>query len=349
MRRHYPALRGVAIFLVILHHAIVLGISIPAGWGVETPTRVSEEILSILSMLGWIAVPVFLLISGSFYAYAARGNPPQISLKIVKANLSSLLWPYLVWSLVYYAVEWIGYGKIPTAPGIVKNLLVGYPYNFVLLIVFFIIISPMITRLTYRFGWAWLLILISVYQIFLIIVLDQAQYGLSLPAWTDYLVVPVLARTMADWGIYFPLGMYLALNSQKVIPFLERMKWVFLALALTSFGLAAAHVVGAIKFTGSRHLFPLFFVLFVPVIQRDWIPARRFFESAGKVAYGLYLIHFVLINILLLTFHAIFPWFLEQSLLLYPVLLFLGIFIPLSVINWINKSRIARISPYLFG
>lgn len=349
MRRHYPAMRGVAIVLVILHHSIVLGVSIPGGWGIATPTGMGENILSILSMLGWIAVPVFLLISGSFYAYAARGNPPQISLKIVKANLSSLLWPYLIWSLVYYAVEWIGYGKTPTVPGIVKNLLVGYPYNFVLLIVFFILVSPVITKLTNHFGWAWLLILVGVYQLFLIIVLDQAQYGLTLPAWTDYLAVPVLARTMADWGIYFPLGMFLALNSSRAIPFLERMKWVFLALALASFGLAAAHVAGAINFTGSRHLFPLFFVLFVPVIQRDWIPGRKFFESVGKVAYGLYLIHFLLINILILTAHAIFPWILEQSFLLYPVLFLLGLLIPLTVITWINKSRIAPISPYVFG
>ena len=349
MKRHYPAMRGVAIFLVILHHAIVLGITLPTQWGFRTVTGLGEEILSVVSMLGWVAVPIFLFISGSFYAYAARGSPPQISLKIVKSNLLGLLWPYTIWSLVFYGVEWIGFGKTYTPMGIVRNLLVGYPYNFVLLIVFFILISPIIIKLTHRFGWSWLLILVSVYQIFLILAVDRAQFRLTLPAWMDFLVVPVLARTLADWGIYFPLGMCLALNSNKITPFLEKTKWLCLALGLLSFGLAATQAIGYINFPASRHLFPLFLVLVVPVIQRDWIPARRFFESIGKVAYGLYLIHFILINVLVLTFRAVFPWLLDQPYILYLSLLLLALFIPLKVISWINQSRFSRVSPYLFG
>ncbi len=349
MKRHYPAIRGIAIFLVILHHAIVLGTSIPIEWGYNRAQGLGGDALTVVSLFGWVAVPIFLFISGSFYAYAARGEPPQISFKIVKTNLIGILWPYLIWSLVYYLVEWIGVGTSFSIWATIKNLLTGYPYNFVPLIVFYILVSPILIKLAQRIGWLSLLGVISAYQLFLILKVDSIQYGLLMPGWTDNLVVPVLSRTMADWGIYFPLGLYLALNTKKATPILERTKWLFIVFGLIAFGLTAGHALRFIKFPLSRHIFPLMLVFAVPVLRREWIPARRFFEAVGKHAYGLYLTHLVMINIFLLSMRAIFPWLLAQPYIIHLSIFLVALFVPLWLINWINRSRLSRLSPYLFG
>jgi peptidoglycan/LPS O-acetylase OafA/YrhL len=349
MKRHYPALRGVAIFLVVLHHAIVLGTSFPGDWGFKISTGLGADVLLVISMLGWVAVPIFLFISGSFYAYAARGTPPEISLKVVKSNFIGLLWPYTIWSLVYYSVEWLGRGVTYSFTGLIKNLLIGYPFHFVPLIVFFILISPLLIKFGWKIGWFWLLGAIAGYQIFLILALDSFQYGLVLPDWTDNFVIPVLARTMADWGIYFPLGLYFALNTNKITPVLARGKWYFLILGFLLFGLTASHALGYINFPHSRHLYPLMLIFIVPVLQRDWIPSRKFFESVGKHAYGLYLTHLVVIFITLMLLYQIFPSLLAQPYLIHLVLFLISLFLPLQIITWLNHSRFSRFSPFLFG
>lgn len=349
MKRHYPAIRGLAIFLVIIHHSIVLGSSIPGEWGYPQASGLFRNILGVVSLLGWIAVPAFLFISGCFYAYAAKGDPPQISKKLVVSNLTGILWPYVIWSLVYYFIEIIGKGTIYSITGIIKNLLVGYPFHFVPLIVFFILISPFLLKVAQRIGWGWVIGVIVLYQLFLIFTIDSHLYRLDLPGWTNYLVVPVLSRTLADWGIYFPLGMYLTLNTKVVSPILDKSKWVFGILFVVFFALAGAHALGLIRFTFTRHLYPLMFVLLAPSLKREWIPARKFFESIGKYAYGIYLIHLVFISLFLLVLRAILPWLLGQPYLLY-LLIFLGaLFIPLYLIKLVTHSKIAKISPYLFG
>jgi peptidoglycan/LPS O-acetylase OafA/YrhL len=349
MKRHYPALRGLAIFLVVLHHSIVLGTSIPAEWGFRTAAGTGGQILTVLSLLGWVAVPIFLFLSGSFYAYAAQGTPPSISPKIVLTNILRLLWPYIIWSIIFYLVIWLGRGTTYSAFGYLKNLVTGYPFHFVPLILFYILVSPVIVWVANRIGWVWVLLSISIYQIFLILAVDSFQYGITLPVWTSNLVIPVLSRTMADWGIYFPLGLYMALNSSRVTPTLERLKWVFGGLGLLFFGITASHALGFLNFPMSRHLYPLMLIFVMPVLKKDQIPFRKWFETVGKHAYGLYLTHLIMIDIVLLLAKGIFPWLLNQPYLIHLVILVTALGIPLLIMNWASRSKIRKLTPYLFG
>lgn len=278
-----------------------------------------------------------------------RGEPPEISFKLVIASLTGILWPYVIWSLVYYIVEWFGSGTGYSIFGLIKNLLVGYPFNFVPLMVFFILISPLLLKFAHRIGWFWVLGFIGIYQLFLIFAVDSRLYGLNLTGWTNYLVVPILSRTLADWGIYFPLGLYLTMHSKTTTPVLENTKWIFVGLGIFFFGLTAAHALGLIRLTFIRHLYPLMFVLILPVIKREWLPARKFFESVGKFAYGIYLIHLVFISLFLLVIRSVLPGMLELPYLLYFLLFCWALFAPLYLIRWVTRSRIAKISPFLFG
>ncbi len=349
MKRHYPAMRGLAILLVVLNHTVTLGQDIPVNWGYPAASGLLAVVLSFLKLIGWYAVPIFLFISGSFFAYVAQGNPPVISRKIVQNNVIHLLWPYLIWSGAFYILLFVGYAQTFSPFGYLKNLLVGYPYHFIPLIMFYFVVSPILLKVAQRTGWVFVLILIGLYQAFLIVALDGYKFGITLPGWTNWFVVPVLARTFADWGIYFPLGLFLTLNNSVVMPKLERYKIVFLLTSLAFFGLALLHSLSIYRFPVANVFYPLAFVFVLPVIKREWIPRLRFFESVGKRAFGVYLIHFIIIEIVLLTAYAYLPLLLSSQLILQPFLFILAAGIPLTIMNFAARHLKGGLYRIIFG
>src|SRR3990172_12585959 len=92
--------------------------------------------LSFLQGLGILAVPTFLFISGSFVAYAAQGDPPHLSRKFLLSSLRHILIPYMIWSLVFYIFIYFYLDVQISILGYLKNLIVGYPFHFVPLLVF---------------------------------------------------------------------------------------------------------------------------------------------------------------------------------------------------------------------
>jgi fucose 4-O-acetylase-like acetyltransferase len=349
MKRHYPAMRGLAILLVVLNHVVTLGQDIPVNWGFPAASGLLANLLLLLKLIGWYAVPVFLFISGSFFAYAAKGDPPAVSWKVVQNNVIHLTIPYLIWSIAYYVLIFIGYGQSFSVAGYAKNLLVGFPYHFIPLILFYFLISPLLLLFSKRAGWLLTLVVIAGYQVFLILALDGFKIGLEMPGWTNFFVIPVLARTFADWGIYFPLGLYLTLNNSFVMPKLEKFKLFSLITSLFFLLLAVLHSLQVFRFPLANHFYPLAFVFFLPVMKRDWIPRVRLFESVGKRAYGLYLTHLLVINAVLLLAYAFFPAILSSQLILQPVLFLLAVGIPLIVMNFTARRLSGGLYRYFFG
>ena len=349
MMRQFPALRGIAILLVVLNHSVFFATSAPAEYGLPVPGGAAGNFLIALGLLGWLAVPTFLFISGNFFAYAAQGSPPKLSYKIVWVNFLHLLWPYLIWSCIYYLVLFFVQGTHLTVGGYIKSLLVGFPFNFVPLILFFYLISPILIWLFNRIGWLPILLIIGAYQLFLILALDSEQYGLVLPGWTHYLVVPALARTMADWGIYFPLGMALRFNARQITPWLQKLKWPLIALTVAFYVIIILHASRILRFPLSRHIYPLTFVLLTPLITRDSIPFTRWFENVGKKAYALYMIHLTLLVGLTALLEQYFPQVFGYPVLLVIAFFLLAVFIPLGFINLVARIPNQHVYRYVFG
>src|SRR5688500_13977086 len=121
MHRQYGALSGIAIVLIAINHAIHFGLEVNPVDGA------ARHALVFLQALGAFAVPAFLFISGAFLSYSAG----QLSWAFVRSNVGRILWPYLVWSALFYVVVLLTNGERQSAPGYVKSLVVGYPYHFV--------------------------------------------------------------------------------------------------------------------------------------------------------------------------------------------------------------------------
>ncbi len=349
MNRQLAALSGVAMVLVVLHHAIDLQLSWLQQAGQEL-TGWQFGALVLLHRLGKFAVPTFLFVSGAFVAYAARGNPPHLSWHSVGMTLRRLLWPYLIWSVLFYAWIFWRRGDAYSALGYVKNLLVGYPYHFIPLLLFYYGVSPLIARAARRHGYL-LLAAIGLYQLFLINLEFPGSLGFTFPVSgaLGLLVPPILGETVALWGIYFPLGLVYSLKARELTPRVARLRAPLVAATVLFFLLDVLHTAGVIHAPLAVHLYPFTFLWLVPFIQRSAIPQVRQFEAVGKRSYGLYLTHLLVIDAAYFFVNHFAAGLFAHPLPLALLVFFLALAIPLLGMAGMTASPARRAYRFAFG
>jgi len=228
MNRQYGALSGLAILLIVMNHAIHFGVMVypvQGGW---------LYVLSLLESLGIFAVPAFLFISGAFVSYSAA----QLTPAFIKGSVSRILWPYVIWSLTFFVLEFLVTGVRQSPAGYVKNLLVGYPYHFVPLLIFWYLASPLAVKLGRQHGLAVVLI-IGALQALLILERYPRMFGPErlLPEWTSIMRIPVLFTSMSDWAVFFPLGLVFSIHEKTLKPKVHRVWWMLIAATVVLFAL----------------------------------------------------------------------------------------------------------------
>jgi probable poly-beta-1,6-N-acetyl-D-glucosamine export protein len=345
MARQYGALSGLAILLIVLNHSIEFAMSAP---GVSTGDWQSN-VLTTLKALGIFAVPTFLFISGSFVAYAAQGERPSLSRKFMLSTLRHIIIPYLIWSVVFYILIYFVNDDRYTLAGYLKNLIVGYPFHFVPLLVFYYILSPLLVRVGKSFYGILMLVVIGLFQLALINLLNPGYLGFTFPASARILAVPVLRSTLADWAIYFPLGVVCSLGARKFVPWARKLKWVFAGLTLLLFVLSFMNAFSIVSAPLARFLSPLPFVLLLPGIKRDSIPLVRLLERVGRRSYGIYLTHLIVLSLLFLALTPILTWLSQFTILASALFFFIGFGIPLLLMESVAKGPAKRMYRYIFG
>jgi len=348
MNRQFGAFTGIAMMLIVLNHSISLGLDALNSAGITTVTGWGLVLLSTLQAFGAFAVPIFFFISGSFVAYAAQGDPPKLSRKFLWSSLRHILFPYLIWSAVFYLVIFFQRQEIYSPLGYAKNLIVGYPYHFIPLLMFFYLFSPLLVIISKRYGLA-LLLLIGLYQLFSINVVYPGTLGITFPEWTKLLTPPVLRTTIADWAIYFPFGLVYGLHTKQMLPWMKRNAWWLLVITVVIFIIGMLDAFKVVTFPLARFLCPLTFILALPAITRDRIPFVRSFEKLGKRSYGLYLTHLIVLDLTLLLFKSIVAWVLGLPWLLIPLLFVLGLLVPMGIMELAARGPTRRVYRYLFG
>lgn len=349
MNRQFGALSGIAIFLIVLNHSIEIGLNIPQDLGFKQLDGWGRDFLSILQAFGVFAVPIFLFISGSFIAYATKGDPPTLSIKFLITSLKHILIPYLIWSGLFYITVYFIYDQSYGLTGYIKNLLVGYPFHFIPLLVFYYLISPLLIRIGKKYA-ALLLIIITVYQLFLITVLQPGILGFKLPEWSYTLTPPVLRTTMADWGIFFPLGLVYGLHTNMIKSWIFKLRWLMLALFVIFFMVGVlSFIFKLINFPISRYISMAAFIFLVPVIRRDSIPYVRQLEKLGRRSYGIYLSHLITLELIFLALKTVAPRILTIPLISFPILLVMGLLIPLGIMEFLANAPTKRYYRYIFG
>lgn len=344
MNRQYGALSGLAIIVIVINHAITAGdtYSPVDGW--------VQNVMTMIQAVGTYAVPTFLFISGAFVAYAARASKKTLSVKFVWSSLERILWPYLIWSLIFYIVIIFSRNETYSLFGYIKNILVGFPFHFVPLLIFFYIVSPVLVLVGKRFGWL-VLLGIGLYQIYLIVMTDPAIGGSrEVSGLLRLTVPPVLANTMADWALFFPMGLIFSMNNATLKPRLQQLKWVVVILTILIYAIGMMNAFGLVSAPWARYLAPVFFMLLLPVIERKSIPKVRWFEQVGKRSYGVYLAHFIVIDLTVLLIDTLVPGLFDYAIIIYPLFFVLALEIPLLLMDAMSKRPSTRkVYRYVFG
>jgi len=348
MNRQFPALRGFAIILVVLNHTTYMGTLYPSKWGYPPIEGWLRYVIATINQLGVFAVPIFLFLSGCFFTYASQNKNIKQSYKVVWSSLKNVIWPYIIWSLVFYIVIFFLNNQKYTLWEYFKNLVVGYPYNFVPLLIFYYLISPILVRFCKKYG---LIIIVAIvaYQFFLFNLLNPGIAGFYLPEWAKFFRIPVLSATMNDWALFFPLGIIYSLHAKSLSPQLRKFRWILGLLTGLFFILTVLNFTSVINFPFAQWIAPVIFMGIIPVIKRESIPFVRQFEYVGKRAYGVYLTHLTVLFIALTIFHAVIPWVLGIPFVLFPTLFILALGIPLVLMSSIERLPNHGAYRYVFG
>jgi fucose 4-O-acetylase-like acetyltransferase len=341
VNRHYAALSGIAITLIVLNHAIQFGLQVsPVEGG-------GFRLLAVLQSLGAFAVPVFFFISGAFTSYSA----PQQSLAFLRASLVRVLWPYVIWATMFYVMLLVaGDGRYALGAHL-RNLVVGNPYHFVPLLLFWYVTAPILIRLARRHPLP-LLGTIAIYQVFLISIRFPEVFGLA-ESWNasgSMLTPPVLYRPMSDWAVYFPLGLVLSLHDARARSHLRRWRWTLASAAAVLFLLGVLDGSGAAQAPWARFLAPLSLMFVLPVVSRTSIPLLSKFETLGRESYGIYLSHLVVINLTIVLVQTLDAEAIRNPFVVFPMFFLVALLIPLRLMDLIARTRYTRgIYRYAFG
>jgi peptidoglycan/LPS O-acetylase OafA/YrhL len=343
MSRQFGALSGIAMALIVLNHAIQLGMEAPIRSGYPAVSGYAMSVLAFLQALGVFAVPTFLFISGGFVAYAAQGDPPRLTSKFLINSLRHILIPYVIWSILFYILIALHQGRTFTITQYIKHLLVGYPFHFIPLLAIYYLFSPLLVTFARRYP-IYLIVVFLLTQLFVINIHYDGILGFQPPEVLRIFAPPVIGQTYADWGIFFPLGLVYGLKARQLQPALQKYHWIFVIATIIFFILASLTYRRIIDFEISRHLSTLTFVLLIPAIKRDRIPFVRSLERFGRRSYGIYLTHLIIIDVFVWIFESVFPVVLVYQIILITILLAAGIILPVAIIEasasgWFKKHH----------
>jgi len=312
--------------------------------------------LVVMQQLALFSVPAFLFISGFFIAYAARGSRPTLSWKVMRTRVITLLWPYLLWSVVVFIGDALE-GKTYTWLGYLSAILLGHAvgaYFFIPLLVQFYLFAPFLAPLAKHKGKA-LLIGSALVQLLVIGLVYQHQFGGSLPSLPHY-----WPWAPFWWAFYFPFGAVCGFSSKRLAQWLSRVRWVLVAAVVVLAVLSVVEAEWLSTVTGdfdwshatfklSSSLYATAFILCFLAFDTRSLPFARSLDRIGGMSYGIYLLHPKTMELLARLIYHFTPWLLSRQVLLQPLLIVASIGLPVLLMKLVAGSPLKRSYRYLFG
>ena len=383
MRRQIPFLRGVAILAVVANHTTGTGLGALFFWAHSyrdgNPPYLGEYgtltyySLSTIGQLALFSVPAFLFISGYFIAYAARGERATLSWKIVRTRVSSLLWPYLIWSVVAYAWQLFQGALLKGSEGyslgeFLMRLVTGSvmdAYFFVPLLIQFYLLAPVIVRLAKQRSGLVLAVALAL----------QLSVG---TIWYLHMSGVVLSRglqVVLEWGIllfvhwalFFPLGTICGFNAGRIGQWLSRHKRLLLSVAIL------LGVLSVLETLALHHLqtdilgrsqeawlkgyvwkfstiaYSVAAILAILSLSRrvNWF--TTLVERIGSKSYGIYLVHPIVIQVVATFLRFVAPWLGSQQWLLQPIVFVAAVGLPMLLMELVSRSPVKKLYRYAFS
>lgn len=367
MSRRLLLLNGLAILAVVVVHAAIWG-EITISWSTGYPFAVENcaQIgtitywsLTIIEGLLRFIVPVFLFTSGFFISYTARGSQSPSNWKVVIVRLKNIIAPYIIWSVITFVIDALQ-GVVFSPSKYLLLLLCGgaeAPYYYVPLLCQFYLLSPLMISMAKNKG-KWLLLISALIQLGM----TGLIYYLSMmtPTSDSNMALQIAKQPLFPrWLFFFSFGLVSSFHRQRLRQ-LVRHKWWLLAAVLVLAPLSIVesetlyHMTGdamwrTIPVTISATFYAIAFILCF--LAFDWIPSlfSKPLYQLNKKIFGIYLIHWKVIEFSVLAIVSIAPWVVSRQMFLQPILIILGVSVPFVFMEAVAKSRVKRFYRYLFG
>jgi len=363
------ALNGLAAVFAVINHAVVWELTVMFWWTdrylpAGTVDYVPQEswrffTVGLIDQVVFIAVFIFLFISGFFNAVAAGREQRSVPWKLVFHRVKYLLVPYLIWTLAVLAINLVQ-GRTQTPWELVKTILLGGAspqYYYVILLVQLYLLSPLLVPFA-RERWKMLLAITGLLQLLSL----AAHYAAILNF--DLGRLEMAATILRDWHLlgyafWFFLGTVIGFHLQEICLRLYRWRWLLVAGMLVTF------VIGFLEWGAVRDLsgrewispqviffnrvFVLFALLSFVALDNLRMPFSNTLSKLGQKSYGIYLIHVVPLEITARLVYHIAPQLLAYQFIMMPLLVLAGISIPVVMMEVANRSRFRRYYKYVFG
>jgi fucose 4-O-acetylase-like acetyltransferase len=369
MIRRLLYLNGLAVLGVILFHASGMGFVAMFAWThrylpVSVPNydqmgSAAYYSLRVIEGIVTFSIPAFLFISGFFIAFATGRTHSKVSWGYVFSRIKYLIVPYSIWFIVTLVLLIIqGYRE--SFGGMLVSFLTGRinpVFYYVPLLIQLYLLSPLLVALAKK-NWKALLIFVALIQVFI----QALQYPLFL-GW-DLPAFQMLAGLFPKWFFpvrlfWFTLGIVIGFNINDFKSRFAEFKWIFLSLTLIFLVTSMIEWEVLLRSSGQQWLdhretfIDLFYAgtLLVSYLAFDKVPlpfAHQIGDLGGK-SYGIYLTHALVIEYTARIIYRIYPSLLGNQFLFQPLLIIVGLGMPLLMMAVVKKSPLRAAYTYLFG
>ena len=362
-------LNGLAILGAVLYHATGWGFTAMFWWTdryqpVQVPNfdqlgGAGYYFLRILEQLVIFSIPAFLFVSGYFVAVAAGRSRKTISWDIVRSRILKLVFPFVIWSVLILIAQ-ILQGESYTIGSFITTIILGRtaaPFYFVPVLVQLYLISPFLVPMA-RQHWKLVLIVSAIIQSAVVLTRYAQILPVDLPWLTPFLV---FSRSFLPFGFvfWFCLGLVTGLHLELIKNFLFRVRWILLASMLIFFilGMVEWEVLlrlSGLEWIGARetiidNLYSVAVLGVFIAFDQVKMPISDQLTQYGARSFGIYLVHTPVLEYSARIFYHFAPWLLASQFLLQPVLLVLGLGIPLLLMAVVNRSPVRKYYGYIFG
>ena len=369
MVRRLLQLNGLAIISVVFFHAAGMGYVAMFSWAhrhLPAGVSPSEQIgslgyyyLRLVDQLVVFSIPAFLFVSGYFIAVATSKTREAPSWNLIWARLKALFIPFLIWSIVAFALTYITSGTLSLRE-ILIGLVIGSAneaYYYVPLLAQFYLLSPLLVPFAKR-NWKLLLFICAFIQLIVILLPYAVYLRLDIPNKEQ------LGSLVPRWFfparmLWFPFGIVFGLNLSTFSDFVKRYKWPLVAIVLLCIPIGMLEWETFFRLSGLDWLphretlvdtiYSLAIILAFLAIQTPSYFGSRRLSELGVRSYGVYLIHTLVIIYTAKVVFAVLPWLLGQPFLLQLLLVTAGFGAPLVLMSLVDRSPLRRYYKYLFG
>jgi hypothetical protein len=347
--RNVLILSGFSILVVVLNHAT---------WQVlENFSNAAPQgyLYIALDQVGKFAVSAFIFIAGYFVAYATNGGKRDLKWDVIRARITGLLWPWLIWSLfmtIAHGVE----GEPVNLSSLFYNLLIQYYFIPLLMLCY---LSALLLNRWIKTNLRALLIGAAVIQVIALVVFYLRAYAPFFSiTWASIFdqakIIPIQFEVFFIAGLIY--GRYMVPVKDRLAKIRPILPWLVILSFVLQFGEAVfAYRLGGrywpiggdqVKLTSV--VFSSLLILYFISFDRIEIPFQKEIMKLGANTYGIYLSHYVILG----GFRRIFTHFITVptplAWLQILAITIMTILVCMTFIELTNRLRIPWAHKYVF-